>query len=55
MAQMQVEYLYHSGTDLDIINVAYASFSKVATEWGNSQHPRLMRYLARGMRSNDLI
>lgn len=53
MTQMKVEYLYHSGSDLDIINAAYASFSKVATKWDATQHPRLMRYLARGMSDRD--
>lgn len=53
MTQMKVEYLYHSGSDLDIINAAYASFSKVATQWDATQHPRLMRYLARGMSDKD--
>ena len=53
MKQMRVEYLYHSGTDLDIINAAYASFSRVATEWDDAKHPRLMRYLARGMSDKD--
>lgn len=50
---MQVQYIDSMGNDLSIINAAYASFGKRATEFDKEKHPKLLNYLARGMSESD--
>lgn len=49
---MKAEYLYHSGTDLDVVNAAKVSFNKVSTEL-TEKDISLINYLARGIPSKE--
>lgn len=51
---MQVNYIDHMGSDLSVINSAYASFNRRVDTFDPVRHPRLIRYLATGMAKADL-
>ena len=51
---MKVEYIDHMGNDLSVIRAATASFAKDPVEWDEKKHPRLIKYLARGMTQAEL-
>ena len=46
---MKVELIDHMGNDLSVVRAATASFAKDPVEWDEQKHPRLIKYLARGM------
>lgn len=49
---MKAEYVSHHGTDLSVVNAAYASFAKTANAW-EPKHERLIAYLARGVTQEE--
>lgn len=53
MTQMKVELIDNMGNDLSVIRAATASFAKDPVEWDEEKHPRLIKYLARGMTQAD--
>ena len=46
---MKVELIDYMGNDLSVVRAATASFAKDPVEWDEQKHPRLIKYLARGM------
>lgn len=50
---MNSSYISHSLTDKDVANFARQSFAKVAENFTEAQNDKLVRFLARGMESND--
>lgn len=50
---MQALYENHYLTDNDVANYARQSFSKLAKHFTEEQNHNLIRFLARGMSSND--
>lgn len=50
---MQVKYIDHMGSDLSVVNSAYASFGKMEYEYNPDKHDRLIQYLSRGMSEAD--
>lgn len=50
---MKATYLSHSLSDTDIANFARQSFNKRAEQYSDEQNANLIRYLARGMTSQE--
>ena len=50
---MKVKYIDHMGSDLSVVNSAYASFGKMEHEYNPDKHDRLIQYLSRGMGEAD--
>ena len=50
---MKVTYINHYLTDNDVANFARQSFSKLASNFSDTANHNLIKFLARGMRSND--
>ena len=50
---MQVIYENHYLTDHDVANYARQSFAKLADKFSPQQNANLIRFLARGMASQD--
>lgn len=50
---MRVEYINHYLKDQDVANFARQSFAKLAEHFTEEQNNNLVRFLARGMQSND--
>ena len=50
---MKSEYVSHYLTDNDIANFARQSFNKKAEDYSDEQNARLIRFLARGMSTED--
>lgn len=50
---MKAQYLNHYLTDEDVANFARHSFAKLASNFTKEQNDKLVRFLARGMQSND--
>ena len=53
ISKMKVEHIDHMGNDLSVVRAATASFAKDPVEWDDKKHPRLIKYLARGMTQAD--
>lgn len=49
---MKAEYLYHSGSDIDVVNAAKVSFNNRSTEITNKEI-NLINYLGRGLPSKE--
>lgn len=52
---MKAEYENHYLTDRDVANYARQSFAKLADNFTDEQNANLIRFLARGMASNDWL
>lgn len=50
---MKAQYINHYLSDTDIANFARQSFTRREVQFTDEQNNNLIRYLARGMRSND--
>lgn len=50
---MKAEYVSHYLTDQDVANFARHSFAKLAANFTEEQNHKLVKFLARGMQSND--
>jgi thymidylate synthase (FAD) len=50
---MKAEYISHYLTDNDVANFARQSFGKLASQFSDEDNHKLVRFLARGMKTDD--